>query len=384
MTFLVLLFMLLLYYNLRNKNYESGAKTFIFIVSVLLILLSGLRHEGVGNDTYAYIMNYENNADLSWKGVFDHYFIRFFSPADNGEKDPGYLVFVKMMHTLHLNSRFYLFVIAVILITPLGFFIYHNSSNLKTVLFSYSFYLILFYGYLPNSAVRQSLALSFILWAYLLLMKNKLITCICLITIGSMFHKSALITLTIIPFLYTKNIQAIYKWILLPFVGILMFPEAVAQFLVSENEIYLGYSSGTFYSSAGYSRPYMIILLITFFYFLGWIYLNKINRYAISKQQQILFLGCAYTFMLIPLIWVNPSALRIISYFGPCMAIVVGSCISKLKEMKLLFPLLILVFFYKSISQSDNYHFMWEKMEMHDRYAEYIPVNSEENSVNYI
>ena len=376
--------MLLLYYNLRNKNYEFGAKTFIFIVSALLILLSGLRHEGVGNDTYAYIVRYENNVDLSWKAVFDDYFRRFLFPMDNGEKDPGYLVFVKMMHTLHINSRVYLFVIAIILITPLGFFIYQNSNNLKTVFFSYSFYLILFYGYLPNSAVRQSLALSFIFWAYLLLMKNKLLTCICLITIGSMFHKSALITLTIIPLLYTRNIQIVYKWILLPFIGILMFPEAVALFLVSDNEIYSGYSSGTFYSSAGYSIPYMIILLIAFFYFLGWIYLNKINKSAMSKQQQILLLGCAYTFMLVPLVWVNPSALRVISYFGPCMAIVVGSCISNLKEMKLLFPLLLLVFFYKSISQSDNYNFMWEKMELHERYAEYVPVNNEDNSVNYI
>ena len=128
----------------------------------------------------------------------------------------------------------------------------------------------------------------------------------------------------------------------------------------------------------------MIILLIAFFYFLGWIYLNKINKSAMSKQQQILLLGCAYTFMLVPLVWVNPSALRVISYFGPCMAIVVGSCISNLKEMKLLFPLLLLVFFYKSISQSDNYNFMWEKMELHERYAEYVPVNNEDNSVNYI
>lgn len=376
--------MLLLYYNLRHKNYESGAKSFIFIVSILLILLSGLRHEGVGNDTYAYIMNFENSVDLSWKGVFDDYFRRYFSPVDNGEKDPGYLFVLKLMHTLGVNSREYLFIVAIILITPLGFFVYQNSTNLKMVLFSYSFYMILFYGYLPNSAIRQSLALSCILWAYVFLIKSKLLTSICLIIVGSMFHKSALITLTIIPFLYLNNVQTIYKWFLLPFVGILMFPENVAQILVSNNEIYSGYSSGTFYSSAGYSRPYMIILLIAIFYILGWGYIRKFNRCIISRQQRLLFLGCAYTFMLVPLIWVNPSALRIISYFGPCMAIVVGSCISKLKEMKLLFPLLILVFFYKSISQNDYYHFMWEKMEMHDRYAEYIPVNREENSINYI
>lgn len=376
--------MLFLYNNLRNKNYKSGAKSFIIIVSILLIILSGLRHEGVGNDTYAYIMDFENSVDLSWKEVFQDFFRRFVSAVDNGEKDPGYLVFVKLMHIIGLNSRVYLFVTAIILMTPLGYFIYHNSTDLKTVLFSYCFYMILFYGYLPNSAIRQSLALSFILWAYLSLMRNKLFTSICLIVAGSLFHKSSLIVLTIIPFLYTKNIQTIYRWILLPFVGFLMFSGTVAQSLVSGNEIYSGYASGTFYSSAGNSKPYVIVILITIFYFIGWIYLKKFKSDSMSKQHKLLFMGCAYTFMLTPLIWANPSAIRIISYFGLCMAIIVGGCISKLKDMRFFFPLFLLVFFYKSISQNDNYHFMWEKMQMHERYANVVPIDREINSINYI
>lgn len=378
----MLVFMLLLYYNLRNKNYESGAKTFIFVVSVLLILLSGLRHEGVGNDTYAYMMKFESNCDMSWEYVLNDFFRRYFSPGGGDEKDPGYLVLVKIMHILHINFRVYLFLIATIFIVPLGMFIYRNSTNLRTVLFSYSFYMILFYGYLPNSAIRQSLALSFVLWAYLSLMNNKSFVSISLIVVGSMFHKSALVSLLVIPFLYSKNIQIVYKWILLPFVGILIFPDAVAQFLVDGNEIYSGYSTSEYYSSARQGRPYMIILLITFFYFLGWIYLRMFKKSLVSKQLRLLFLGCAYTFMLVPLIWVDPSAIRIISYFGLCMAIIVGRMCSQV-SMKPLFPLLLAFFFYKSITDN-SYRFMWQKMQLHERFAEYIPVNSEKNSINYI
>jgi len=363
--------MLLLYYSLRNRSYKSGSKFFISIISIVLIVLSGLRHEGVGNDTYAYMLNYVNNSNLSWEYVFDDFVRRFLSPMGNGEKDPAYLILIKIMHILHINVRLYLFVIATILLIPLGVFVYRNSKNLKTVLFSYCLYVTLFYGYLPNSAIRQSIALSFVLWAYLYIIdKEHIFISICLIVIGSMFHKSALITLIIIPFLYIDNIQFFYKLALIPFSAILIFPTTIAQFIVGDYDIYSGYSSGDYYTNR--SRPYIIILLISFFYYLGWIYIKNFDRKKIACHQKTLLIGCAFTFMLVPLIWVNPSALRIISYFCPCMAIIVGYALSDIKNKNIIYVLVIISFLYKSISSFGEYHFMWENMKLHERYAENI------------
>ena len=368
MTFIVLIFMLLLYYKLCNKKYELGSRVFITIMCIVLILLSGLRHEGVGIDTLSYLRNFENNANLSWADVFDNFFTRFFFPSVDNSKDPGYFVFLKLLHTFHINKRIFLFIIATLTIVPFGIFTYQNSKNLKTVLFAFGFYLTLFYGYLPNSAIRQSLALSFILWAYLFLCNKKIFKGVCLIVVGATFHKTALIVLVLIPILYLKNIQKVYKCILLPFIVTLMFPETIAQLLVGSNEVYSGYSDGSYYENNQGSKPYVIILLITLFYIIGWVYIRKLTMTFIKQRMKLLFLGCALTFMLIPLIWSDPAAIRVISYFAPCMGIIVGASLSYNKEIRFLFPLLFAAFLYRSISVNDNYFFMWQMMELHERY----------------
>ena len=199
-----------------------------------------------------------------------------------------------------------------------------------------------------------------------------------------MFHKSALIVLALIPFLYMNNIRIFYRLSLIPFAIVLMYPETIAEFLVADNEIYLSYGEGTYYLNNAVGKPYMIILLISFFYVLGWIFIELLDVELMTQEMKLLSLGCAFTFMLTPLIWSNPAALRVVSYFGLCMAIFVGYSITEVRSLSIFLPLLFFVFCYHSISKNDNYHFMWENMKLPERYVEYLPNKNVNKSVNIV
>lgn len=372
--------MLLLYFSLHNQKYHIAATRFIFFVSIALVVLSGLRHKGVGNDTYAYMMIYDNLRDITWSEVFEDFIRRFVAPMGNDEKDPGMLILIKILHFLQLDSRAYLFVVSSMVMIPLGRFVYNNSKKLETVLFTYFFYVSLFYAYLPNSAIRQSVAFSFVLWAYLLFQKNNLYLGILVIVIGALFHKSSLISLVIIPLLYVRNVKFWYIMSLLPFLFFLIFQETAVNFLVDGNEIYSGYGTGGYYTGNNQGKPFLVILLISAFFYLGWISCSKLEKTEMGIKTNLLIFGCALTFVLIPVVWVNPTALRIISYFAPCMAIIVGAVFSRIKWGRILFLFLLIVFLYKSISSMDNYRFMWQKMELHERYAEVIDVRKVYNN----
>ena len=205
MTTLLLLFLFLLYYLTKRLPEEEAPKRFIYCTSFVLILVSGLRHEAVGNDTLAYMMSFEDTLDTSWSEILSNFANNYLNPLSNEGKDPAFKIFEKLVGTVLPNSRLYLFVIAAILLTSIGYFIHTFSVDLRSTLFCYVFYISMFYGYLPNSAIRQSLALSIVLFAYCLAFKRNLIWSVLLVLLASTFHKSALLALLFFMFIKYSN-----------------------------------------------------------------------------------------------------------------------------------------------------------------------------------
>lgn len=116
----------------------------------------------------------------SWKDLTSDFFSKYFSPTNNQDKDPGYSIFIKITQIFTSNSRAYLFIIAIIFFLSLGKFLKEHTESLQELLFSYVFYINLFNGYVPNSAIRQTLAISIILFAYTNLQKKRCLLFFCL------------------------------------------------------------------------------------------------------------------------------------------------------------------------------------------------------------
>ena len=356
----------------KDKSVDAANKNYVLLMTILLIVVSGLRHEGVGNDTYAYKMMFEQIGLERWSNLLNNFWTNYIHPTDNGVKDPGYRLFSKFIYEFVPEYRFLLFVVASLLLVPLGIFVYRNSRRLETTLFFYIFYITLFYHYLPNSAVRQSLTFGIVLMGYLFLIKRKILIFIAFVILGSLMHQSSLLVLILIPAVYISKPEYIYKFSILLFFLFLISPEWLSFFFMDKNEIYDSFLSGSYYVGTQ-GKPVMVLLLFFCLYILGWMGINKQVR-SNDHHFRLFCVGSAFVMVFLPLIWVSPALLRIISYFGPFMGIFVGDALCVLGRGRYLRICIIAIFLIHS-QASNHYKFMWEEMQLNERYYSYFISN---------
>lgn len=363
MNLALIILCVLIYMKYGNTTDKRLIKKFVYFITLLLILFSGLRHEGVGNDTYAYMNNFDDIALRPWSDIFSNFWDLYLNPGSQG-KDPGELVIIKACTCFLPNSRAFLFFVAAVLLIPLGIFVYRNSDSLRIPCFFYVFYITMFYPYLPNSAVRQSFALTILIVGYMLLQKGKVKHLAALIFIASFVHKSILISLLILPYYYFKNTKLAYRYSALLIVAMLFGYSYVGMYLASQSEIYEVYAYSTANAN---SMPYMVILMMIGLYAIGWVVVDKDNS---AYEHRLFYGGAAMAAVWVIMVRLDPSVIRLVSYFGPWMGLLVPYAVGKLpaKDAKTLFTILLIIFLFRAAITPDNYHFMWQEMKLHERY----------------
>lgn len=365
MTLLLILFLIVLYFSLSASKKGNPRKKFIIIASFVMILLSGLRHEGVGNDTLATMFKFEETASFSWQEVLSDFWLKYTSPDKYIGKDPGESIFYKVLSLFTSDSRVFLFVVAIIVLTSFGFFVYRNTKSLRTILFSYIYYITLSYGYIPNSAFRQSMAFAILLPALMMLNNKKYVYFLLLLVIASIFHKSVLIAFVLLPLMFIRSVKEIYWLCLLPFLVFFFYYQPVGIFLAGFSDIYEGYSSANYYLNR--SLPIMVILMVLGLYlYVGF----SFKKEAIEEKNRLYIYGTALTLIFVPLIRLDPSALRLISYFAVLMGIQVGNTSSNSESLRTLYWIIIAIFVGKAaLTPDDGYRFMWQQKKLHERYG---------------
>jgi hypothetical protein len=208
------------------------------------------------------------------------------------------------------------------------------------------------------------MALAFVLWAFLLLRNRRFILPVIFIFAGAIIHRSAFIALPLIPLLYTKRTTLLYNLAIILFFVIISMQDNFITLVLGEESIYQNY--GSYYMDNMQEKPFKVILLMLFHYLVSMIYVWKSK--SETMQNRIIILSSAACFALVPLIWVNPSALRSISYFGIFVPMLLAMACSSMRLGKVLLLSLILLFLYQSDPRESNYRFMWEQMDLPDRY----------------
>lgn len=363
MIFALLIFFVLLYHFINSKHYHNKQKVYIQLCTVILILISGLRHESVGNDTFASMKNFERAINMSWSDVFSDFWLRYLHPNTDWGKDPAEYILYKCLSLVTHDSRIFLFLIAALVLIPVGYFIYKFSNNLVATMFTYVFFTVLLYQYVPNSAVRQPIAMASYLLSLVFLKDKKYFYFVILLLLGSLFHKSVLIGIFILPFVFFNNIRKSYKLSLLIFLIVLLFYNEIGHILVGDNEIYGSYLQDSYYASVG-SRPINVILLFVMFYILGFFYMKSDTE---QKEHSFEYYGTCLALIFIPLIWIDPSMLRIIAYFALFVPLFLGRLSANSHQRMIFLSIIIIVLMLKSFSES-KYGFMWQDMQLHDRY----------------
>lgn len=363
MNLALILICVLIYMKYGNTTDKRIIKKYVCFITFLLILFSGIRHEAVGNDTYAYMNNFDDLALRPWSDIFSNFWDLYLNPSSQG-KDPGELLIIKACTCFLPNSRTFLFFVAAVLLIPMGIFVFRNSENLCTPCFFYVFYITMFYPYLPNSAVRQSFALAILVIGYMLLQKEKVKHLIILIFIASMVHKSILISLLILPYYYFKNTKIAYRYSALLFVAMLFGYEYIGVYLASQSDIYEVYAYSTTNAN---SMPFMVILMMIGLYAIGWF---VVGRDSTAYEHRLLYGGAALSAVWVIMVRLDPTVIRLVAYFGPWMGLLVPYAVEKLNsdDAKMIFTILLIIFLIRAAITPDNYHFMWQEMKLHERY----------------
>lgn len=356
-------FLFFLYLLLYNRRYnQSSRKNYIIIVTLVLSLVSALRHNGVGVDTYAYYITFTDSQNLSWSYILGN-ILSFFRGAII--KDPGYALFTKCMSTILGNFNLYLFFIAIFFLSAIGYILYKSVDNLFGYVISYSYYISLLFGFFPNSAIRQTVAMAFLLWAIIIYQnKHKKIIPIIFIVFASLIHKSVLFGLIPLFFMYIKNIQLIYKSaiILMPLFFWVSFKFVELLILLSGAEHYMKYIEGNGGTSV------MFIVEMCIFYLIGFSALKYINNS--SYYQRLACIAFALAISIISFIRVDPSLQRLIAYFFIWGMIFIPNALYAHKTLarKMLFMSVLALCIGRSVLIPTPYKFYWQQMELNDRY----------------
>lgn len=214
-----------------NKTNASRI-TFISLTTIHLIIVSGLRSINVGADTLVYrevfnsLKNVPLNETFSVYRKFEH----------------GYQLLTYFFSNVFGSFNLYLFFISVFIYVVLGYIIYKFSLN---PFFSYVLYIVLGLFDFNLSGLRQSLAMSIVLFSIVFLLNRKFIRFFLTILAASLFHKTALIFIVIYPLIYSplNNLyKKLYSVILL---FLLLFGYKITEILITFfQEGYMSYVSG--------------------------------------------------------------------------------------------------------------------------------------------
>lgn len=174
---------------------------FFFLIGLLL----ALRHPSMGVDlgygkSTGYLASFEKIAKLSWGDVFTRDWLNY---------ERGYIVFNKLVSTI-FNSRdpqTLLMVCGFISALSPAILIAKESKN---QLLSTLIYIALPSFYIAFSGLRQAVALSITMLAYLMIKNKRWVKFILLVILASLFHSSAIVFLIAYPLYYIKH-NSIYK-----------------------------------------------------------------------------------------------------------------------------------------------------------------------------
>lgn len=152
-------------------------KLYIYLCGICIFLISGLRHETVGNDTISYIEYFKQIKLLEWNSVFE-------------QREPGFALLVKIITLFSDNPNFFIATVAAIFTFSICFLIYKNS---KDHFFSFILLVTLGIFYFSMAGLRQIIAMSILIFSVKFIQDRKILPFLTLVFIAYFFHNTAII-----------------------------------------------------------------------------------------------------------------------------------------------------------------------------------------------
>ena len=160
---------------------------------LFLSLFAALRDISIGVDTADTIALYfedQHGRTISLKGITD---------IING--DIVFVLISNVFHALHLGSKSFLFLLEVLILTPIAVIAYIRREKVPISITMF-LYLILYYQ-IGFNWIRQSIACAFLLLAVVYFQEKKYRNSCLMAVLSILFHSSALIGIALFAYIYT-------------------------------------------------------------------------------------------------------------------------------------------------------------------------------------
>ena len=336
--------------KLAYSGRKDFSERFYVNTSVLvLILILGLRAPNMGIDLPGYLASYDFIGMQSWKWIFNlrHYL--------NYEK--GFVVWMKICHTISSNEQFFLFMCAALSIYPLSKMWINGSRNtlLSIIVFLGTPIFLIFF-----SALRQGMAIGFIGIAYTKIQNKKPLQFLAFVILASLFHTSAIVFIIAYPIYWIKlgKATAAASVALLP----VLFVFRVPLFTLLTKIFYTN-------AHADYNNAVTLFAFLSIIYTFCVIVRNKGND-NFNGLANLFFVGCAIQSMG----GVYSSVLRLAHYYLLGLTLLLPELVKVLKEhqdrrlatlITFFIYLVFIAFGFYSIRSSSwamcyPYYFCWE------------------------
>ncbi len=327
---------------------KIGKKWFCFIASVQWVLISGLRGMTVAEDMYAYEKKFHEVLKTDWGDIFDNF---YFVYVEGEGKDPGYDVFQKIVQLFTQNFQAFLFIVAIIFFFAMGVWIYKNS---QMPMMSFIIFDSFLYSFFALTGTRQTLATVLIVFIGDKFIKEKKFWRFLIVSvIAYTIHKSAI---CYFPFFLISMIPVKKRSI----AGVIILSPLLFIFKEPFFEVLgklVGYEYDELESTGAYLFTIMYLIIVVFaVILLGHI---KENCENYNIYYNALFMGL----LLIPLIFVNPAAMRAVQYYSLYLMLLVPEIIRSF-EKRISGPLYVIMMSALLIATNafvrTDYSFFWQ------------------------
>ncbi|HDF2343237.1 TPA: EpsG family protein [Morganella morganii] len=286
---------------ISNKKDQAICDKFIFII---ISLFFGLSYTN-GWDWYGYLDYYEIIQKNGYTSVSDYYKYGI---------EYLYLLYLYIIGLTTLSFSFFIFINSLII----NILIYKFCKKCNI---NYSIFILLYlavsYLRLEFSTMKQMLAIAIILYAYSLILKDKILHSVFLIIIAAFIHRSSVIVLLLMPIITNKFPKSFHYGIILFALPVYYFSNEINHVLLAVvNNINISLLSSylnkisiylSFDSSSKINFQAMVILLFYLFLvitmkrrniFLNLVCCHVIIVFYFSFLTQLMIIRLAYYFQI--------------------------------------------------------------------------------------
>lgn len=169
-----------LFYNATNIDGEEKKRSYCIICGIILIFVVGMRNKSVGADM-------EHYYDIMKSAIDSPSWINYY---DKDGQEIGFQFFVFLLSRIFKNPQWLSFIATAISVTSMMVFCYRYSDNIRL---SIAMYICLGLMGFHMTAIRQSIAMSICLFAYVFAERKQLLPFVALIILATLMHKTAIV-----------------------------------------------------------------------------------------------------------------------------------------------------------------------------------------------